>query len=422
MAASAATPRMPAAEMQPPSRPQAAASGQHFTGLSDPDLLEFMRNGAGTASGEYVTATGALRNMAVLRSVSLFAESIGMLPLNLVEKGDAKKIATEHSAHRLLKVRPNTWQTPYEFKSTMEANVMVHGQAYARVISSRGRPLHLIPLESARVVPVLTNDWTMVYRWSRTDGGLVELPASEVLHLRDLSIDGIEGMSRVKLAREAIGLAMQAEKAAARLFRNGVMAGGAISSPSQLSDKAYKNINDSLETKYAGADNAHRWMVLEEGMKAEKWGDTPADGQHIENRTHQVEEVARAFGIPRPLLMMDDTSWGSGIEQLGIFFIQYGLQHRFTSWEQAAARVLLTDAEQDQYHYKFNERALLRGTLKDQADFFAKASGAGGHAPWMTQNEVREVSDMPRSTDPDANRLRNPMTQPSKTNEPAQTP
>ena len=49
------------------------------------------------------------------------------------------------------------------------------------------------------------------------------------------------------------------------------------------------------------------------------------ESQHIENRNHQIEEVARAFGIPRPLLMMDDTSWGSGIEQLAIFFIQHAL-------------------------------------------------------------------------------------------------
>lgn len=419
-----AAPERPAeaVDLPAPERVQASAQGKQFSGLDDPELLEYMRNGAGTASGEYVTAHNALRNMAVLRSVSLYAESIGMLPVNLVEKGDAKKIATAHPAHRLLKVKPNTWQTPYEFKSQMEANVMVHGRAYARVIRSRGRPLYLIPLDPQRVTPELTDDWTMVYKWQRKDGGQIELAASDVLHLRDLSLDGIEGMSRVKLAGEAIGLALQAEKAAARLFRNGVMAGGAISAPNQLSDKAYKNINDSLESKYAGAGNAHKWMVLEEGMKAEKWTNTASDDQHIENRNHQIQEVARAFGIPRPLLMMDDTSWGSGIEQLGIFFIVYGLQHRFTSWEQATGRVLLDESEQDNVHFKFNERALLRGTLKDQADFFAKASGAGGHAPWMSQNEVREVSDLPRSLDPAADRLRNPMTQPSKPNEPPATP
>ena len=44
--------------------------------------------------------------------------------------------------------------------------------------------------------------------------------------------------------------------------------------------------------------------------------------------------------------MVDDTSWGSGIEQLGIFFVQYGLAPHFVCWEQAIARTLLTPAEQ----------------------------------------------------------------------------
>jgi HK97 family phage portal protein len=172
-------------------------------------------------------------------------------------------------------------------------------------------------------------------------------------------------------------------------------------------------MRESLESAYTGAQNAGKWMLLEENAKANRWSNTAKDAQQIESRDHQIEEVARAFGVPRPLLMMDDTSWGSGIEQLAIFFIQYTLAPWFICWEQALARVLLSDREleREDLQFKFNERALLRGTLKDQADFFAKALGAGGHAPWMSQNEVRDLSDLPRSNDPNADQLRNPMTQ-----------
>ena len=61
--------------------------------------------------------------------------------------------------------------------------------------------------------------------------------------------------------------------------------------------------------------------------------------------------------------------------------------------------------------FKFNPGALLRGSLKDQADFFSKALGAGGTQPWMTQNEVRDVSDLPQSEETTADSLKNPMTQ-----------
>ncbi|EFL91256.1 putative phage portal protein, partial [Candidatus Regiella insecticola LSR1] len=81
-----------------------------------------------------------------------------------------------------------------------------------------------------------------------------------------------------------------------------------------------------------------------------------------------MEEVARAFGVPRPLLMMDDTSWGSGIETLGQFFVRYGLAPWFIAWEQAVSRCLLTREERRLYQADFDERELLRGSIKDQAE------------------------------------------------------
>lgn len=397
------------------------ASGGHlFAGLDDPDLLAFMRTGDGTASGAYVNASKALQNMALLRCVTLISESIGMLPLNLVERGDEKRYATEHPLYDILKAKPNSWQTAYEFKALMQLRVMMHGNAYARVIWSRDRVLRLIPMCPKRVTAELDDSWNMVYKFTRKDGNQITLPAEEVFHLRDLSEDGVVGLSRVRLAHEAIGIAQQAEKAAARLFKNGVMAGGALSAPNALSDTAFGRLQASVQDK-TGVENAGKWMILEEGMKAEKWANTAADAQHIENRNHQIEEIARAMGVPRPLLMMDDTSWGSGIEQLAILFIQFSLQHWFTIWEQGIERTLLSKADGKILRAKFNERALLRGTLKDQAEFFTKALGSGGHAPWMTQNEVRELQDLARSNDKGADELRAPANQAKTPHDPVKT-
>lgn len=389
-------------------RPDAVGEGKAFASLTSADLYDFMRGGT-TASGEYVTTSSALGNMALLRCISLISECIGMLPLNLIKRGDAKEYATAHPLYKLLKTKPNEFQSPYKFKSTMQMALLQHGNAYARIIWTLDRPVRIVPMDSTKVKPKLMPDWTVRYDYTDASGRVMELMARDVLHLSDLSEDGLIGLSRVDKAREAIGLALQAEKAAARLFKNGVMAGGALVFPNKLNPEQIKNIQTSMEAKYAGAENAHKWLVLEEGGKAEKWAATSADSQHLENRNHQIEEIARAFGVPRPLLMMDDTSWGSGIEQLNIFFVQYGLQHWFTVWEQAIENVLLSDADRSTHYVKFNERALLRGTLKDQSELFAKALGSGGHSPWMTANEVRDLQDLAKSPDEMADKLESPI-------------
>jgi hypothetical protein len=50
--------------------------------------------------------------------------------------------------------------------------------------------------------------------------------------------------------------------------------------------------------------------------------------------------------------------------------------------------------------------------MKDQAEYFTKALGAGGSRPWMTQNEVRDNVGLGESDDDDADSLKNPLTQP----------
>ena len=186
------------------------------------------------------------------------------------------------------------------------------------------------------------------------------------------------------------------------------MASGAVEVPKALTDAGFNRLSESIRAANGGAENAGGVILLEDGAKAAKWSSTAVDAQLLENRAHQIEEIARFFGVPRPLLMLDDTSWGSGINELGIFFIKFGLNPWLTLWEQALERALLPD--DDGKIFKFNTGALLHGSLKDQAEYFSKALGAGGTQPWLTQNEVRRTCDLPRSQDKNADSLKNPMT------------
>lgn len=393
---------------QPPAT-YAAASGMTVAGpagpkaqafnLTDPALVELLRGGNVAASGISVTVESALRNPTMLRAVSLISYAIGMLPLQLVNE-ETKEKASDHPLYRLLHREPNNWQTAFDFRVLMQLRALVHGNAYAFIVWSRdlatGRDkvLRLIPLDGKMTVEQ-AEDWTVRYRYQPTKGGERIYAAREIFHLRGLSLNGLTGLSMVKQATDAIGLALAAEMAAGRLFKNGAFVGGALRHPKQLGDVAYKRLKDSLEEK-EGAENAGKNLLLEEGMEWVSYGQNARDAQMTELRKMQVEEIGRVMGVPRPLLMVDDTSWGSGIEALGLFFVRYALGPWFEAWQQAAERSLLVGMEKDLYAIKFNPGALLRGSLKDQADFFSKALGAGGAPGWLSQNEVRDLDDRPR--------------------------
>lgn len=407
------------------SSPVVHAMGEsaEFFGMDDPRLLEFIRGGSGalTEAGITVSAKTALRNTTVIRCVSLISFAMGWLPLHLRDK-ETKEKATDHPLFRVLHRKPNAWQTAFEFRSLMQQRALGangdgnRGDAFALIVRSGKKITQLVPLATERVKPRQRTDWSLEYEYTRPDGGKVILPQEDIFHLRcGLSEDGISGLSIVRQAAEAIGLALQTEKAAARLFRQGMLVGGALKHKEKLSPEAYERLKASMAERES-AENAHRWLILEEDMDIAGGGQSGRDSQHIEQRKHQIEEIARAFGVPRPLLVVDDTSWGSGIDVLGQFFVRYALNPWFEAWQQAIERSLLTEEEADRYEAKFNEGALLRGSMKDQAEFFKAALGSGGHQPWMDYEEVRETMDLPEKEI-----APNPLANRSNGNEPSQS-
>ena len=376
-----------------------------FEDLTDPRLAAFMGAGRQSSAGIQVSEHVALRNSTFFRAVNLIAMSIGMLPIHLMRNkanGDTEE-AKDHPLFGVLKRKPNDYQTPLEFKSQMQMNALLDGNAYALIVRGfRGKILSLIPLRRGTVTPLLSESFQLTFRYNPRNGGEKILAASDVFHFRSpVTVDGLRGVSLLDIAAQAIGIAAQAEHAAGRLFRQGVMAGGGLKTPNKLSDVAYDRLRESLEERYASADNAQKWMILEEGLEVSTLAASAKDSQHLETRQRQSEELLRFTGVPRPLAMLDDTTWGTGTEVLGQFFVTYCLLGWFVAWEQAISRCM-TDVEQETLYAKFNDGALLRGSLKDQADFFAKALGSGGSQAWMTPDEVRSNFEQNKIADGDS--------------------
>jgi HK97 family phage portal protein len=374
------------AEKPSAAQPRAMA-GDVFHGLDDPRLLEYIRQG-GSAGG--TTVGDALKNTAVLRSVDLISGVIGRLPLNIKEvkaKGAVAE-ATTHPLHNVLMHKPNAWQNANQFKSLMQTWALVHGNAVAQIITLQGRVVAFNPLHPTRVSIEQRSDFSLEYQVTGQNNLTQRLEASQVLHIRGPSEDGYKGWSPVKQAADVIQAHVDAQRASARVFKNGMMVGGNLSHPGKMSNEAYDRLRASMEDR-SGAENAGKWIITEEGMTASPFASTAVDAQLVEFRAALVEDIGRVFGVPRPLLGVDDTSWGSGIEQLAILFIRFGLAPWFDAWEQEIKIKCLRPSEWDRFTPDFEERELLRGTIKEQFEAYAKAAGAGGHMPWMETNEIR---------------------------------
>jgi HK97 family phage portal protein len=377
----------------------AASAG--YSVISTPEELDAaLRGGAESASGASVSSGSAMRVAAVYRCVDLRATALACLPVHVIAQtagGDVGRKLPDHPLARLLGSRPNPRQTSYEFRRLLGAHVLLRGNGYALKVRSGNRITALLPLHPDRVQVEELDDQSLRYHYTRKDGARVTFGQPDVLHLRDLGTDGVVGLSKITLMREAVGVAIQAERFGARMFKNGMAVGGALKHPGKLGNDAHARLRAQMEDRYAGADNAHKWMVLEEGMAIEKLGMTSEDLQFIESRKFQRSEIAMFFGVPPHLIgdVEKTTSWGTGIEQQNLGFLQYTLGGDIAMWEQAIERDLVAPAEAPRIYVKLNVAGFLRAAAKDRADYFARALGAGGSRAWMTPNEVRALEDLP---------------------------
>lgn len=388
-----------------PSRAQASDGGQVLP-LDSPQLAEFLRSGGMSSSGIAITPEIALSVGSVWRSVTIICGQMSSKPFHIMEQRSkdsrVSDKATDYPLYSVLKHAPNLWQTPSEFKTMMQAHVLLRGNAYARIVRRAGSKdvLALIPLHPDRVEVLQRSDLSLVYTYARQDGGKVLFQQDDIFHLRDLTLNGVVGVSRMHLMRDAVGLAKQAESFGAKLFKDGVKPGLIVQHPGgvkTLSDEAYNRLKAEIEANHSGTENSQGVMLLEEGMTAESLGITNEDAQFLQTRQFQVSEIAMFFGVPAFLLgdSKTTTNFGTGIEQQKIGFEQFTMLTFVTSWEETIVRDLIPSTDRDRYYPKVNMNSSLRPATKDRYESYSRALGSGGSRAWMTINEIRELEDLP---------------------------
>ena len=306
---------------------------------SPAELEEALRTGAVTASGATVTPNASMRVAAVFACVRIRSGVVANMPLHVKRRVDARtrEDASDHPLWTLLRRRPNRWQTPSQFRRMMQTHLMLRGNAYAMKVVSRGRVIGLIPLNPDRVETTQRDDLALEYVYTRKDGGRVRLTQAEMFHLVGLTLDGVNGLSVIRFARETIGMSMSMEHHGAATFRNGARVTGALTHPGKLGADGQALLRASLDAFRSGGDNEGKSLILEEGMDYKPIAMTAEDAQWIEARKFTRTDIAMFFGVP-PHMIGDtekSTSWGTGIDAQGIGFVTYTLGDWIITWEEA---------------------------------------------------------------------------------------
>jgi HK97 family phage portal protein len=273
-----------------------------------------------------------------------------------------------------------------EFREAVSVNFDLFGNAFIEIKKTPSGGVALYALESRKMNVKIENN-EPVYEY-QTATGTRKYRHSQIIHLRNFSIDGLTGLNPIQQQRQAIGTASAQQTFSAKMYRNGGRPSGVLEHPGFLSLDAVGNIRSDWEKVHSGADNAGKVAILWEGMKYNAIGMTADDMQFIESRKFQVAEIARIYGVPHHLLGDLERATCSNIEQQNIEFVQYVLAPYCAKWEQRLNQSLLS--KEPGIYAKFNLSALMRGDAASRAHFYSSMVQNG----IMSRNEVRHLEEL----------------------------
>lgn len=336
----------------------------------------------------------ALALSAVWGCINLISGSISSLPVRvmLTDDNGSKHVAADHPLHRVIGSRPNFDQTALDFWDMMSASIELQGNAFARKVREGSRIVSLDPI-SAPVVVRRLKSGELEYSWTQ-DGVSNKVLDVDVFHIRGPGGNPLGGHSVLRAARDAIGTARAAESAASSTFSNGLRPSGTLTFEKWLSAEQRKAAEEVLAAKYIGAAKSGKPLILEGGTKWTQLTITPEDAQMLETRRFSVTEICRFFGVPPHMIGHTEktTSWGNGIEQQTLGFVQYNLRRRLKRIEQAIEQQLFTASDRSAgFSVEFNLEGLLRGDSKGRSQFYREMTSIGA----MTINEVRRLEGLP---------------------------
>lgn len=347
-------------------------------------------------TGERVTEGRVLSLSAAWACVNLVAGVTGTLPFHVWRKDPRTGVPEIAEGHwlELLFDSPNLDQTSVDMLEYLAVALELRGNGYyEKRRNDAGRVIALDPMPIDTECRRAENG-RLQYRFPGERGEPRVLDQDQVWHVRGFGGSPLGGLSTIAFGTQGFGLALALERSAGSTFKNGIRPSGILKFKDWLKPDKREAAHAKLIENHSQASNSGKPLVLEGGVEWQQISFSPTDSQMLESRSFGVEDICRWFLVP-PVLVGHTakvSAWGTGIQEITLGFVKYGLRRRLKRIEKSADKQLLSPAERAQgYFCRFDLEGLLRGSPKERAEFYEKMGRNG----FFSIDYVRGLENLP---------------------------
>jgi len=351
-------------------------------------------------AGVPVTESTVMNVSAVYACIQLISGAMASLPLPIYERTTTGRQRVDHPLWWLLNEQPLPRCSASTFWRYMMTSKLLHGDGFALIKRKSAFSPEIVSITPWHplAVNVYLNGDRLAYQFINYIGGHgIEsqmYDQDDVLHFTGVGFNGLRSVSPLRHAlRNAAGIALAADKYSAEFFSASAKPEIVIKTEmAKLSTEQKDLIIDAWKSIQQG--DRTRPGVLGAGMSLQELTINAEEAQLLQSRMFQIEDIARIYGVP-PFMIghtQNTTSWGSGVEQMGIGFVKYTLSQHIVDAEQEINRKLFLT---EKNFCEFNTAGLERGDIKTRNESYRIGLGRAGEPAWLTVNEVRLAENLP---------------------------
>ena len=326
----------------------------------------------------------AMNLSAVYRCVTLLAGAIASCPIRISgEDGEYP------SLRNVLTREANPLMSSYELAEWMVIRMVLDGNAFVR-IERQGKGGGVSKLTPMTGVTVTTDPDSGLVTYVDSDGKGLDF--TELLHYRSPVLDTKTMLGESLLetgGKNAVAIGHLAEQFAAKQFESGIFGQHLFKFNKKMTADQSKKLRKQMEEKLGkGNDSVGTVIIVPEGAEHSVLQLDAEKMQLIESRGFQVEDFARAIGVSSIFLNQESksTSFGTGVQSIGRFLVQYSLMMHINRLVAELNRKLILNRTSP---ISLDTSWLTQGDLKDR--FAAYAVACGG--PFATVDQVRGMEN-----------------------------
>lgn len=325
--------------------------------------------------------------MAIARAISL------CYPQHMVPEGGRHVKSLTSPASRILR-KPNAYETWPQFIMNLVAQMMFDGEAMAYAVrDDRFAITSLHRLPSGAAMPHIDVESGAIFYYIGSNpmevAGIEAIaPARDILHLRRYTPrHPLIGESDIKAAAMAAGINVALTGNQLAFYSQMSRPSGILSTDQLLNKDQMLQLREAFEEQSKGL-NAGKIPVLAGGLKFNSMSVNSQDAQLVQAQRMSIEEIARVFGVPLPVIGDLSHATLTNIEATINFWLSTGLGSILENVERSFDALFGIAADE---FIEFDVGALLRMDFQARVEGLSKGIQGGLISP----NEARAREGLP---------------------------